>query len=366
MAAESTSTGEELLQELTVYDLEVHSHETYPTLLEYFEDDRRREQEANGYQLGPDDWGPLPWDGWDRSAQGKIPIDKQPVTDASEFDEVIEDQSFHIDTTVYSPGIGFKIFQIPDADSRIDFMRAQNRFTAERLALGGDHLGKIHIVPDHPAESVEEIETYAEEDGFAGVFFAGMIEQPLGHERHEPIFEAADRHGLPLFIHGESSMFAGFPTDRFRGFRKFVSVHALVHPMLQLWHATKLIEAEIPERYDVDICFLEAGQSWVQMLAHRMDREYIERPMDIPGATKLPSEYLSEFYYGTQPLEEVREPEHLATVLEMNDIEDQLVYTSDYPHMDFDAPISIASHDGLSYEQRKKILQDNAETLLDI
>lgn len=365
MAAEAHEAAGELLDSLTVYDVEVHTSEPYPELTTYIEDEETREREQAGYMFGPDDFGPIPWDGWDRSAGGRINWDGSAVGSADAFAEINEENGFGIDTVVYSPGTGFKIFQIPDADSRITYMRAQNRLTADRFALAdGTNYGKIHIVPDHPEESAEEIEKYGDDDGFVGVFFANMLEQPFGHERHDPIFEAAEANDLPIFLHGESSMFAGFPTDRFRGLRKYVSVHSLVHPFLQLWHAASLIEQEIPERFDLDICFLEAGQSWIQMLAHRMDREYVERPSDIPGATKLPSEYLSEFYYGTQPLEEPRDPDDLGWLLEMNEIEDRLVLATDYPHMDFDAPMSVAGHPGLSDEQKEKILQDNPSRLL--
>jgi predicted TIM-barrel fold metal-dependent hydrolase len=173
-----------------------------------------------------------------------------------------------------------------------------------------------------------------------------------------------ERVDLPLMMHSESSVYAGWPTNGLE-YDTFLELHTLVHPLCKLWHATSAIAQGIPERYDVDLVFMEAGQPWIQLLANRMDREYVERPNEAPELTKLPSEYLKEFYYGTQPLEEPKEPEHLQTVIDMNGLEDQLVFTTDFPHMDFDAPSAVLDHPGLTDATKRKMLGENAERLFD-
>lgn len=362
--ARAETENEDLLSELTVVDTEVHTAEKFPDLLEYIEDEAMRADQAAGYTFGPDDFGPIPWDGWDRTAGGRIDADWGGVPEAEAYDDKREE--FGIDKVVFSPGAGFKIFQIPDKDVRVTLMRAMNRLMVDRFVRADDtNYGKIHIVPDDLEESVEEIEKYGDRDGIVSVFFANMLDYPFGHERYEPIYEAAERYDLPIFLHGESSIYPGFPTDGFK-LDKYVSVHTLVHPILQMWHATSIIAQEIPERYDVDLCFLEAGQSWVQLIARRMDREYIERPNDAPGLTQLPSDYLAEFYYGTQPLEEPQAGANFGDFLAENRLEDQLVMATDFPHMDFDSTASVADHEGLTAEQKTKILQDNPRELMGI
>lgn len=166
----------------------------------------------------------------------------------------------------------FKIFQIPDRRVRIAFLRATNELTADRFVRDdGTHYGKIHLLPDCPRESVEEMEEWADHDGFVAVFFTNILDYPFGHERYETIYEAAELHDLPIMLHGESSMYHGVPTNGMK-MDNYVEVHTLVHPFLQTWHATSIIGREVPVRYDVDGCSLEAGPSWVQMLARRMDR----------------------------------------------------------------------------------------------
>lgn len=364
MSSVEEHSTDELIENLSVCDSEVHTYDTFPRVVEYVEDERRRENQKAGYTLGPDEWGPLPWDGWDRRAQGRIKQDTLKIQRAEDYDPKMEE--FDVDTVVFSPGLGFKTFQIPDGRARITMMRAMNNYVLDQFVRDDDtHYAKMVIVPDHPQESAREIERIADEDGIVGIFTIDLLDYPLGHERYAPVLEAVERADLPLMLHSESSVYAGFPTDGLQ-YDTFLELHTLVHPFLKLWHATSLLAQGIPERYDIDICFMEAGQSWIQMLANRIDREYVERPHEAPELTKLPSEYLSEFYFTTQPLEEVKEPGQLSELLERYDLESRMCFTGDYPHYDFDAPSAVADHPGLTAEQKTKILQDNPREMFGI
>lgn len=364
MASTESSTTD-IAEELSVYDVEVHTSETWQALMEYIDDDDFRKREQAGYGNAPDNWGPIPWDGWDRTNGGTHQYDLGAIEQAEDYEETRK--KFNIDKVIFSPGIGFKIFQIPDRQTRIAYMRAMNNLSRERFIRDDDtYYAKIHIVPEHPEESAQEIEKHGDEDGFVSVFMADMgPEYPLGHEMYEPIYEAAEKHDLPITLHGESSVYPGFPTDGFN-FNTFLEYHTLVHPFTKLWHATSIIGQEIPERFDIDWCFLEAGQSWIQMLANRMDREFMERRSDAPQLTKLPSEYLTDFYHGTQPLEEPRNSNDIGNIIESNDLEDSLVMATDWPHHDFDSTTSISRNDDLTQEQKVKILQDNPQELYGI
>ncbi|MFC6764436.1 amidohydrolase family protein [Natrinema soli] len=350
-------SDKDLTEELTVYDTEVHTSETWEELMEYIDDDELREREQGGYGNAPESWGPIPWDGWDRTNGGKHQYDLGAISKAEDYEETR--QQFNIDKVIFSPGTGFKIFQIPDARARVGYMRAMNNFTLDRFVRDDDtYYAKVLIVPDHPEESAAEIERIGSEDGIVSVFMADLgLQYPLGHKRYEPIYEAAEKHDLPITLHGDSSVYAGWPTDGLN-FNTFLELHTLVHPLTKLWHATSIIGQGIPERYDIDWCFLEAGQSWVQMLANRMDREFMERSNDAPELTKLPSEYLSDFYYGSQPLEEPQNSS-LGDIIEQNNLEDSLVMATDWPHHDFDSTASVSQNDDLTREQKVKILQDN-------
>ncbi|SHJ94261.1 amidohydrolase family protein [Haladaptatus paucihalophilus] len=349
------------VDDVTVYDMEVHSLTRYNHLFEYLDEDLR-EREESGYMAHPE-MGPMPWDGWDRSAGGRIKWSPHPITHPDDYDEKREE--FGIDVTVFSPG-QFKLTQIPNVPKRIQYLWAINEHITRLYAdPQEDNYAKLLIIPEHPEESAKVIEEYGSDPGIVGLFIVDVgPKHPLGHKRFEPIYEAAEKHDLAIYLHSGSGLYPAFPMPGLN-METFMGYHTLAHPIAKMWHATSIISRGIPERYDVDWCFLEAGISWIQFLRTRMDREYLERPSDAPELTKLPSEYLSDFYYGVQPLEEQpRKPDDLQYIIDMNGLEDQLILTTDYPHMDFDAPSSVLEHDGLTDVQKRKIIHDNPESLL--
>ena len=60
---------------------------------------------------------------------------------------------------------------------------------------------------------------------------------------------------------------------------------------------------------------------------------------DTTGCAEPPSEYLREhFWFTTQPIEEPEDPEHLAFAFDALGMVDRIMFSTDYPHWDFDAP----------------------------
>ncbi|MGI0090381.1 MAG: amidohydrolase family protein, partial [Nitrososphaerales archaeon] len=90
------------------------------------------------------------------------------------------------------------------------------------------------------------------------------------------------------------------------------------------------------------------------------------RRSEAPGLKKLPSEYINEFYYTTQPLEQPRSVADQQKIFEMFDAENRLMYASDYPHWDWDVPSVIFDLPFLSKAAKKKILRDNAARFFNI
>jgi len=350
--------------EYPIIDGEWHSAESGADVREYLDEDAFRENERAGYTAGPDEWGPVQWDGWDRSAGGRstINIHSPDIESAEDVDPVRE--QLGIDRVVFSPGL-FRMTTIPAMDKQVPYMRAFNDMTVDRFARGdGTYYAKLMVFGEHPEESAAEIERLADEDGVVGAMITDVgPTYPMGHSSYDPLYEAAEKHDVPIILHSTTGIVAGFPIAGMKP-TNFAEFHTLAHTVPKMWHANSLIQRGVPERYDVDIGFWEGGLSWVPALAERLDREYLERSSEFAELSQLPSEYLSEFYYGSQPLpEEATSMVSVAELIERADLEDQVVYTSDRPHQDFDAPAAIDNVEGLSDEQRKKILHDNAAEL---
>ena len=75
--------------------------------------------------------------------------------------------------------------------------------------------------------------------------------------------------------------------------------------------------------------------------------------------TKLPSEYMREMFYTSQPLEKTN-PKLLQATMEAFNADTQLLYASDWPHWDFDPPSAITTRPFLTEQAKRNILGLNA------
>jgi uncharacterized protein len=105
--------------------------------------------------------------------------------------------------------------------------------------------------------------------------------------------------------------------------------------------------------------FAEFGTTWLPFVMWRMDQEYRANREDVPWLTRPPSEYIRESVrLTTQPLEEPADPTDLHKVLGAIDAADLLLYSSDYPHHDFDNPRIVLRK--FPEEWRERIFYANA------
>jgi predicted TIM-barrel fold metal-dependent hydrolase len=105
----------------------------------------------------------------------------------------------------------------------------------------------------------------------------------------------------------------------------------------------------------------------VPAYAWRLDAAYRKLHKEVPHLQKLPSEYLREhFWMSTQPMEEPDSPEWVEDVYWafQQAMGEKLMYSSDYPHWDFDAPDAL--WDTLPFESRRKILGETASEFFNI
>ena len=106
--------------------------------------------------------------------------------------------------------------------------------------------------------------------------------------------------------------------------------------------------------------------AWAVWLMQRLDNEYKMRTSDCPSLKRLPSEYMREMYYSSQPLEVPKNLKALEASFEMISAETQLLYASDYPHWDMDLPSVIYDLPFLSEKAKRNILGENARRLFNL
>jgi hypothetical protein len=98
-------------------------------------------------------------------------------------------------------------------------------------------------------------------------------------------------------------------------------------------------------------------------MIQRLDNEYLMRSSECPGLKKLPGEYITDMFYTSQPMEMPKDTGMLEATFRMIKAESQLLYSSDYPHWDFDLPSTIYDLPFLAEGAKRNILGGTAAKL---
>jgi hypothetical protein len=252
---------------------------------------------------------------------------------------------FGIDRGILDPTLNLALNTVDEPTYAVALANAYNSWLLDSFLDDTDRLvGNILVAPQRPDRAAEEIDRLAGEDSFVGVQIpsTGLV-PPAGHRGYDPIYEAAERHGLPVAFHGAASAtFHNFASMR-RWNETYAEDHALVHPFTQMWNLTTMLYRGTFERFPgLDVVFQESGIAWVPYLKWRLDDHYMELSDDLPLLTRLPSEYVDDsVYFTTQPLGlTAANPKHLSQAIEMTG-PGNVMYASDLPHADFDPPSEL-------------------------
>ena len=242
--------------------------------------------------------------------------------------------------------------------------RACNDWTREEwLDRDARLLGSICPPHEHPDLAVAEIERLAGDERFVQVLLPGTLEQGLGNRRYWPILRAATDAGLPVALHTgglAQPKGAGWPAY-------YLDMHALLGTSMAGQMLSMICSGVFEEMPGLQVVAVETGIAWAASLSWTMDdawRAFGETATT--GLRRPPSEYLrAHWWFTTQPIEEPDDPEHLALAFDALGMADRIVFSSDYPHWDFDAP-SQTLPPSISREDKARILAGNACRLYDL
>jgi predicted TIM-barrel fold metal-dependent hydrolase len=208
--------------------------------------------------------------------------------------------------------------------------------------------------------AIAEIERCAKLGRYVQINVCPRANEPLGRRRYWPIYARAQELGLPLGIHvggygGHAPTGGGWPSY-------YVEEHQSNAHSVAAQLSSLVIEG-VPERFPrLKIVFIEGGFGWIPATCWRMDQHFASFRSEVPHLKRRPSEYVKEhFWFTTQPIDEPDEAKHLRSLIEWVGV-DRLLFSSDYPHWDFDDP-RFAFKTPLSEVERRKIFSDNARAI---
>lgn len=245
-------------------------------------------------------------------------------------------------------------------------MRAANEVLLDRYVSGDDDIyGLINLAARVPEEAAEEIEKYGDEDGIVGavVFPGGEYQKPLGSPDYDVMYRAAEENDMTMVYHAVDDMMPARQAPVLNDVESFLSMHILAFPWSAMLTLTSLLVEGVPAKFpELNFVILEAGLGWIPYTIGRLNREVGWRRSEAPLLEQSPEEYIREsFWFGTQPVEEHNDPSHLHDTMRMIGA-DNLLFTSDYPHWDFDNPSDIDRHfkQAFTEDERERVLFDNA------
>ncbi len=210
--------------------------------------------------------------------------------------------------------------------------------------------------------AAEEIHRCGPNPAFVQILLIARTKDPLGNRKYWKIYEAASEYNLPIGIHfgGVAGPItgAGWPSY-------YIEDHG---GMPQAFHTNVIsyvIEGVFDRFPNLKIVLIEGGFAWMPPLIWRLDATWEKLKVEVPDLKRKPSEYIRDhFWLSTQPMEEPPKREYFEQMLEQMDMNDKLMFATDYPHWDFDSP-ERALPSYLKPELRRMILGENARKLYD-
>lgn len=219
--------------------------------------------------------------------------------------------------------------------------------------------GSINVAPQDPAAAVREIHRLGDDPGMVQVLMASAARVPYGQKQYWPIYQAALEHDLPVAIHvgSEGTGTANPPTSV--GYPSTYLEFHTDHSQTMMAHCVSVVSEGLFEEFpDLRFGFIEGGICWAPYVMWRLDRMYPALKTEVPHLRRLPSEYiLGNCYFSTQPIEEPDDRQQLVQMFEMLHADRTVIFASDYPHWDFDNPLTALSF--LPARLKRRIMVDN-------
>jgi len=284
-----------------------------------------------------------------------------------------------LDATVLFPSRGLFVLALqstdhigpdglePDLASAI--ARAYNDWMADFVrdcGAPGRVFGAAMVAPHDVAASVDELARNVER-GFKAAFLApGLVDAKPWHDpKYDPLWREAERLDVPVCFHGGGTTYLKPDFAFSEHLDRLMLWHSFNQPLGIMFVTTCFTSGGILERFpSLRVGLLEGNCSWAPFMLYRLDEhwEWMGK-YEAPELTLKPSAYFLRNCFVSCEADEAAARHYFE---DFGD--DNVVFSTDYPHADSKFPRSTETFLDLPFEQstKRKALWDNFERLYKI
>ena len=257
----------------------------------------------------------------------------------------------------------FRVSYLPQAEFAVALASAYNDWLIEEWLAGDERLlGSLQLALQDPQAAAREIDRLGGHPQIVQVLFPSTAQRPYGDPSFDPVYQALERNGLIMAVHPSGSTGTAPPLSGIAGGwpRTYMEMHCNWSLAFQAQLTNMVCEGTFVKFPGLRVVLLEAGFHWLPHLRWTLDTHWQSLQPEVPWLTEKPSRAIRDHVYlGSQPTIVPENTEHFLQILEMIDAHSTLLYASDYPHWDFDAPTRALPRE-VPDDLRRRILGRNA------
>jgi hypothetical protein len=157
---------------------------------------------------------------------------------------------------------------------------------------------------------------------------------PLGRRLLWPIYEAAQRHGMPVAVHAGSTGHHAMTSSGWPSY--FVEDYISQAPAIQGQLLSLVAEGAFQKFPELRFVLLESGFTWLPSFMWRLDKEWRGLRREVPWVDQSPSSIIrTRVRLSMQPVD-APDADVLAKIVQQIGSDDVLLFSTDYPHWQFD------------------------------
>ncbi|HXY94728.1 MAG TPA: amidohydrolase family protein [Acidimicrobiia bacterium] len=222
------------------------------------------------------------------------------------------------------------------------------------------------LAPHDVGAAADEVKRVVQDYGFKTVFLhPGCVNgMPWHHPDYDPIWRACEELGVPICFHGGGQNYLR-PDYTLEVFDNLMMWHTFGQPLGIMAVIVSFASGGVIQRFpNLRVGLLEGNCGWAPWLLHRLDEHWEwTGPTDAPDLDRAPSEFFRSNCFLSVEADEWPVKYYVDAFGD-----DNLVFSTDYPHGDSKYPDSVKGFLELPIpdDTKRKILWDNWCRLYDM